>query len=46
MDLLQAIDWDGLVEQVFIEELGRMADTLHDANKAQQPQQASQWTFY
>ena len=38
-DLLQAIDWDGLVEQVFIEELGRMADTLHDANKTQQQQQ-------
>ena len=42
-DLLQAIDWDGLVEQVFIEELGRMADTLHDANKPQQ--QAGRWTF-
>ena len=36
--LLQAIDWDGLVEQVFIEELGRMADTLHDPNKSQQQQ--------
>ena len=27
-DLLQDVDWDGLVEQVFIEELGKMADGL------------------